>query len=241
MKLTTDGHGSVSGAGAYEYGSTVTVSAVADEGYHFVNWSDGSTENPRTLTVNSDMELMATFAPNSYKVLYLDGDTQVAAYDVLFGESIPQPDEAPLHEGYSFVGWGDVPATMPAHDLTFIARYSVNSYVLTYIVDGEVYKSYTLDYGTSITPEPAPEKEGYSFSGWDDVPTTMPAHDVTVTGTFIIYTGVTNILSEGSTNDVYTLSGHLVKRNATAEYIRRKIPEGVYIIGGKTVVVKKRN
>jgi hypothetical protein len=57
-------------------------------------------------------------------------------------------------------------------------------YTLTYIVDGVVYKTYQLEAGTSITPEPAPTKDGYTFSGWSDIPSTMPDHDVTVTGTF---------------------------------------------------------
>lgn len=55
---------------------------------------------------------------------------------------------------------------------------------LTYMVDGEEYKSYMVDYGATITPEPAPTKEGYTFSGWSNIPATMPDHDVTVTGTF---------------------------------------------------------
>jgi len=54
-------NGSVSGAGTYNYGSTVTLAATANEGYHFVKWSDGNTDNPRTITVTSDLELMAIF------------------------------------------------------------------------------------------------------------------------------------------------------------------------------------
>lgn len=57
-------------------------------------------------------------------------------------------------------------------------------YKLIYIVDGEVYKTYELEEGESITPEPAPTKEGYTFSGWSKIPATMPADDVIVTGTF---------------------------------------------------------
>ena len=57
-------------------------------------------------------------------------------------------------------------------------------FTLTYIVDGEVYKTYDLEYGAAITPEPEPTKEGYTFSGWSTIPATMPAHNVTVTGTF---------------------------------------------------------
>ena len=54
------------------------------------------------------------------------------------------------------------------------------------MVDGEEYKSFEIEYGASITPEDEPTKVGYTFSGWSDVPTTMPTHDVTVTGTFTI-------------------------------------------------------
>lgn len=57
-------------------------------------------------------------------------------------------------------------------------------YKLTYIVDGEVYKTYEIEFGSTITPETEPTKEGYTFSGWSEIPETMPDHDVTVTGTF---------------------------------------------------------
>ena len=64
-------------------------------------------------------------------------------------------------------------------------------FTLLYKVDGEDYKSYLKEYGEAITPEPAPTKEGYNFSGWSEIPATMPAHDVTVTGTFTIVDPVT--------------------------------------------------
>ncbi len=51
-------------------------------------------------------------------------------------------------------------------------------------MDGEVYKTYELDEGEPITPEAEPTKEGYTFSGWGEIPSTMPDHDVTVSGTF---------------------------------------------------------
>ena len=57
-------------------------------------------------------------------------------------------------------------------------------YRLTYVVDGETYKIVSWQYGAEITPEPAPVKEGYTFSGWTGLPETMPAENVTVTGTF---------------------------------------------------------
>ena len=57
-------------------------------------------------------------------------------------------------------------------------------YHLTYIVDGVEYKSYEIEEGIAIVPEDAPTKENHTFSGWSEIPATMPAHDVTVTGNF---------------------------------------------------------
>ena len=58
-------------------------------------------------------------------------------------------------------------------------------YTLTYKVDGTKYVEYSFQEGETITPEPAPSKGGYTFSGWSEIPETMPDHDVTITGTFI--------------------------------------------------------
>ena len=57
-------------------------------------------------------------------------------------------------------------------------------YKLTYLVDGETYKTYNLHYGGEITVEEEPTKEGFIFSGWGEVPVTMPARDLTIRGTF---------------------------------------------------------
>ena len=58
-------------------------------------------------------------------------------------------------------------------------------YALTYMLDGKKYVEYSLQEGENITPVPAPSKGGYTFSGWSEIPETMPDHDVTITGTFI--------------------------------------------------------
>ena len=47
-----------------------------------------------------------------------------------------------------------------------------------------MFKSYEIEEGARITPEAAPTKEGYTFSGWSEIPQSMPAHDVTVIGVF---------------------------------------------------------
>lgn len=66
------------------------------------------------------------------------------------------------------------------------------TYKLVYMVDDVVYKSYEIEVGTVIIPEVFPEKEKYRFSGWSDLPTTMPAHDVTVSGSFVLCGDVNN-------------------------------------------------
>ena len=120
-----------------------------------------------------------------YKLIYMVDNEEYKSYKI--EEETPiTPEPAPIKEGYSFSGWSEIPETMPAHDVTVTGTFTINKYKLIYTVDGEEYNSYELDYGATITPEPAPTKEGYTFSGWSEIPETMPAHDVTVTGTFSI-------------------------------------------------------
>lgn len=76
-------------------------------------------------------------------------------------------------------------AAYPWSGFKSIEKIVMPEYTLTYIIDGEEYKSYELEEGAIITPEPAPTKEGYTFSGWSEIPETMPAYDVIVTGTFV--------------------------------------------------------
>ena len=46
--------GSVTGAGTYNKGESVTLTAVASEGYRFLSWGDGVTDNPRTVIAEED-------------------------------------------------------------------------------------------------------------------------------------------------------------------------------------------
>ena len=94
------------------------------------------------------------------------------------------PLEAPTKEGYTFSGWSEIPETMPAHDVIVTGNFIINQYTLAYIIDGKEYKSYKIDYNAVIVPISAPVKKGMTFSGWSEIPERMPAHDVTVTGTY---------------------------------------------------------
>ena len=57
-------------------------------------------------------------------------------------------------------------------------------YAITFLIDGEVVATDTLTRGSTITLPEAPAKEGYTFSGWGEVPETMPAEDVAIEGVF---------------------------------------------------------
>ena len=202
-KLTYKVDGGVYKQYDIEYGASITPeTAPTKEGYTFSGWS----EIPSTMPAN-DLIISGTFTINTYKLTYtLDGEVY-KTYDIEYGASIT-PEVAPTKEGYTFSGWSYIPSTMPAHDVTVtgtFAKVKKNTYQLTYMVDGEVFKSYTLEEGASITPEAAPTKEGYTFSGWSDIPTTMPAHDVTVTGTFTVNKYTLTYKVDGEVYKQYTI------------------------------------
>lgn len=150
------------------------------EGYTFSGWS----EIPETMPAH-DVTVTGAFTINQYTVKFIaDGDV-VSEQRLEYGSKIVIPD-AVDKEGYTFNGWGEVPETVPSKDLTITGLYTVNSYSLICMVDGIEYKVIPVEYGMPLTIDIVPEKEGYTFWGWDEIPETMPARDVTVTGTFTI-------------------------------------------------------
>ena len=162
-----------------EEGTAITPEAEPTrEGYSFSGWS----EIPETMPAH-DVTITGSFSINKYKLIYKVDGEEYKSYDVEYGAAIT-PEAAPTKEGYTFSGWSEIPTTMPANDVTVTGSFSINKYKLIYKVDGEEYKSYDVEYGAAITPEAAPTKEGYTFSGWSEIPETMPAYDVTITGSF---------------------------------------------------------
>ena len=120
-----------------------------------------------------------------YTLTYIIDNEVYKSFEIEEGENIT-PESAPTKEGYTFLGWNAIPETMPAHDVVITGSFKINKYLLTYKVDDEIVKSDSIVFNTAITPEADPTKEGYTFSGWSEIPETMPAHDVTVAGTFSI-------------------------------------------------------
>ena len=178
---------------SYDYGATITPEAEpSKEGHTFSGWSDIPATMPaKDITVNG------SFTVNKYKLIYIVDGQQYKACEVEYGAAI-EPIDEPVKEDYTFSGWSEIPETMPASNVVVTGSFAVNTYTLTYQVDGEDYKTYKLEYGTAITPEeePAP-KEDHTFTGWDEQPETMPAHDVTITGRFLVNKYVLIYLLDG--------------------------------------------
>lgn len=65
VMVSDEAMGRVTGGGVYEEGDTATLTAVANEGFHFVGWSNGETTNPYTFEVLGDVTIGATFASNA--------------------------------------------------------------------------------------------------------------------------------------------------------------------------------
>ncbi len=71
----TMGTASCTPSGSVDAGTSVTATATANDGYHFVSWTDAnggtvSTANPYTFTVTADVALTATFEANSTPTYY---------------------------------------------------------------------------------------------------------------------------------------------------------------------------
>ena len=110
-----------------------------------------------------------------------------------YAENVPNTSSTAFEDSYIEYATLHVPdvsvnlykQASPWNNFKEIVPTTVKTYILTYIVDNEVYKTYEVDYGSAITPEPEPTKDGYTFSGWSEIPDIMPPYDVTVIGSFI--------------------------------------------------------
>ncbi|MBO4892054.1 MAG: leucine-rich repeat protein [Prevotella sp.] len=175
-----------------EYGAAITAETEpTKEGYTFSGWSEVPSKMPA-----KDVTVTGTFSINKYKLIYMVDGEEYKSLEIEYGSTITPEDDL-TKEGYTFSGWSEIPETMPAKDVTVTGTFTANKYILTYKVDGEVYRTYEVEYGSSITPEPDPTKEGHIFSGWSDIPETMPANDVTVSGSFSIGTYTLTYMLDG--------------------------------------------
>ena len=75
VETSAAGHGTVTEGGTYAEGTAITLTATPDESYQFTQWSDGNTDNPRTLVLTKDTSLVAYF-----EIIYLQPDTVTLCY-----------------------------------------------------------------------------------------------------------------------------------------------------------------
>ncbi|MDE6668292.1 MAG: InlB B-repeat-containing protein, partial [Muribaculaceae bacterium] len=182
-----------------EYGASINAPAAPEkEDYTFDGWKD----LPETMPAQ-DIVITGsyTYSPDIFNAVFMIGDETYATIPVEAGEAIELPAE-PFREGHTFNGWQDVPETMPNHDVIINGSYTVNSYQAIFIIDGELLETVSVEYGAVINAPAAPEKEGYTFTGWQNLPPTMPAQDIVLTGTYVD--------SDGKYNAVFMIDGETI-------------------------------
>jgi uncharacterized repeat protein (TIGR02543 family) len=147
----TMGSASVSPNGQVAEGSSVTFTATANSGYHFVNWTNAagaivSNANPYSTTVSADLTLTANFEANSPEVTYYT--VSAATADATMGSASVSPNgqvaegstvtfTATANSGYHFVNWtnaaGAVVSTTNPYsttvtaDITLTANFEANA------------------------------------------------------------------------------------------------------------------
>ena len=154
------------------------ISATANEHYRFVQWSDGNTENPRTVIVEGDTVFIAEFEGAPYRITIESADTAMGS--VCEGGTYNYGTEIQISataiEGYAFLSWNDGNTDNPRTiivegDTTFTAIFdeartvtleTSNSEMGTVIGSGV----YAVGAVVEITAVP---NEGYSFDHWVDV------------------------------------------------------------------------
>ena len=157
----------------------------ATPGYTFGGWNkaDGTAWDYASDKVTDNITLYAKWAANTYTITFdTAAGSEIAPITQDYGTNIAAPAD-PTREGYTFIGWDrEIPETMPAENMTVTAQWEINQYTITFDTNGgSEIAPITQDYGTVITAPEAPEREGYTFIGWDKaIPETMPAENITL-------------------------------------------------------------
>ena len=185
ITFDTDGGSEVASI-TQDYGTKITAPANPTKtGYTFTGWD---MEIPKTMPAG-DMTIKAQWKINQYTITFdTDGGSEIAPITQDYGTEITAPAN-PTKTGYTFDGWdAEIPTTMPAGDMTIKAKWTINQYTVTFKNGDEVVKSAEMNYGSTIAEPKAPDKEGYTFKGWQGYTDnmTVPARDVTFTAQWTI-------------------------------------------------------
>ena len=191
--------GQVSGSGSYEYLDTVELNVSLIYGYHFVQWSDGNTENPRTIVLTQDTTLTAELVKNIYTITdnsdaiqgYIEGAGKHEYLDSITLTAIP-------NYGYHFVQWSDgntenTQTLVLTQDTTFTAEFAIDK-IGTCGKDSALNWSYEDKSKTLTITGEGELTENYTFGV--EAPTQMKtliiSNDVTSIGDSAFY-GMTTI------------------------------------------------
>ena len=180
LSVDTSIHGTVSGAGSYDYLSEHTITATANYGYHFALWDDGNTDNPRTIVLTQDTHIIAMFAKNIYTLDFQSDNSSIGVVDTtsISGEYL---DTVLIHATatphYHFVRWNDNNTDNPRRFVfddnhTYTAYFAIDTHTVSVqtsdIARGMVEATGTeFIYGTPCTVT-ATAYSGYTFAGWSN-------------------------------------------------------------------------
>lgn len=99
--------GTVEGSGTYEKYSSVTITAIPNEGYRFENWNDGDTNDKRIIVLSSDTTLTAYFQPIKYVITAIANDEKLGTVygggEYAYNTSVSLM--AVANDGAEFVTW----------------------------------------------------------------------------------------------------------------------------------------
>lgn len=168
-------HGTISGNNYAKNLDFVTLTVTPDYGYHFTQWSDGVTDNPRTFVLTQDTTFTAEFAKNTYTISTTSanlewgttaGDTAALYLDEVEISAIP-------NYGYHFVRWNDYNTSNPrtvsvTEDKTYTATFAKNVYSITKNAEhGSISGNSSAEYLDFVTLTVTPDY-GYHFTQWSD-------------------------------------------------------------------------
>ena len=176
--------GNVTGGGTYQQGQSCTVTATANNGYNFTNWTENgnvvSTQSNYTFTVNSNRTLVANFTPQQYTITAtadpVNGGSITGGGTFNYGNSCTL--SATPATGYTFVNWtknGQQVSTNATYTFTvtesaaYVAHFQLQSFTVNVTANptegGTVAGGGTFNYGETCTVT-ATANEGYSFVNW---------------------------------------------------------------------------
>lgn len=170
------------------------LSALPTEGNDFVQWSDGSTDNPRIITLTQDTTITAVFATQKFTVSFIDdNDTILFSQEYEYGSTIvPPTDPIKTNDAqytYTFAGWSPQ-FVVVTRDATYKATYTstINKYRITFMSEDTVLSADMWEYGKmpfyrGELPTKAEDKYTYTFAGWIPEIVSVVA-DATYTATF---------------------------------------------------------